>query len=338
MKRLFAFLGSGVMLALALFTSARTQDEVKNGTPLPAALGAIHPRISPDGKTIAVSYQGAIWTVPQGGGIMTRLTDGIGFDHEPAWSPDGKRIAFVRGPNQFGGELRIIQTDGKDVPLPKPISVRGTYNFQKVEFSPDGNRLLSVYRTDGKDHGLAWYDLKTGDVKPLDVMLPSYSSRYGLSLDGKWVVYTTTMDKPGEQSGNNGPQADVWKMPANGGKAEKIVRFPSRVHDLCFHADGKSLIVVSELGGAYNDLWQFPIDADPLPRLTKLTSGQADEDRPSISRDGKWLVYSDNRAGATALFVRELATGKEHTAIVERLDYRSPTGATRAHPDRAGRL
>jgi TolB protein len=343
MKRLLALLGSGFMVALALFTSAKTQPEVKDVPPLPAALGAIHPRISPDGKTIAVSYQGAIWSVPAAGGVMTRLTDGEGFDHEPAWSPDGKRIAFVRGPNQLGGDLHIIQADGQDVPLPKPVTVRGTYNFQKLEFSPDGGRLLGVYRTGGKDHGLAWYDLKTGDVKSLEVPLSMWS-RYALSPDGKWVVYTSTLDQPGEQTGNNGPQADLWKIPAEGegGKAEKIVRFPSRVYDLCCHADGKSLIAVSDLGGAHNDLWQLPVaaqgGAEPLAQLKQLTSGQADEDRPSVSRDGKWLVYTDNRAGATALVVRELASGKEHTALVQRLDYRSPTGTLRLETkDRDGK-
>ena len=336
MKRLLAIFISGTTVALAIFTAAKTQDGVRNTTPLPLALGAIHPRLSPDGTTLAVSYQGAIWTVPATGGVMTRLTDGEGLDHEPAWSPDGKRIAFVRGPNQFGGELRLINAaDGTDVPLPKPANVRGTYNFQKLEFSPDGGRLLSVF---GKDQGLAWYDLKTGDVKPLDVLLPMYSSRYGLSPDGKWVLYTIPMDKSGEQSGNNGPQADVWKVPAAGGKAEKLVRFPSRIHDLCFHADGKSLIVVSELGGAYNDLWQFPMAENPLAQMKKLTAGQADEDRPSVSRNGHWLAYSDNRAGASALIVRELATGKEHTVAVERLDYRIPTGTLRLHTnDAAGK-
>src|SRR5262249_46480783 len=153
--------------------------------------------------------------VPQGGGVMTRLTDGEGFDHEPAWSPDGKRIAFVRGPNQLGGDLRVIRAaDGKAVPLPKQVNVRGTYNFQKLEFSPDGSRLLGVYRAGGKDHGLAWYDLKTGAVKALEVPL-SFWSRYGLSPDGKWIVYTSTLDKPGEQSGNNGPRTDVWRIPAD---------------------------------------------------------------------------------------------------------------------------
>src|SRR5262245_35873109 len=127
MKRVLAILSSGVMVALAFFTVAHKQDEKQEATPLPLALGAIHPRVSPDGKTIAVSYQGAIWTVPAAGGVMTRLTDGEGFDHEPAWSPDGKCIAFVRGPNQFGGDLHVVNaTDGKEVPLPQPVQVRGT--------------------------------------------------------------------------------------------------------------------------------------------------------------------------------------------------------------------
>jgi Tol biopolymer transport system component len=343
MKRVLAILSSLIMVGLALFTSARTQDEVKAVTPLPPALGAIHPRVSPDGKTIAVSYQGAIWTVPAGGGVMTRLTDGQGFDHEPAWSPDGKRIAFARGLDQLGGDLHIIQADGQDVSLAKPVTVRGTYNFQKLEFSPDGTRLLGIYRTGGKDHGLAWYDLKTGDVKSLEVPL-SFGTRYCLSPLGKWVIYTSTLDKPGEQTGNNGPQADVCTVSADGGKAEKIVQFPSRIYDLCFHPNGGSLIAVSDLGGAYNDLWALPVGEttkpDQLARLAgmkKLTSGQADEDRPSLSRDGKWLVYSDNRAGATAIVVRELASGKEHTVAVQRLDYGSPTGTLRVQAkDRDG--
>ncbi|MFO0965474.1 MAG: CehA/McbA family metallohydrolase [Gemmataceae bacterium] len=340
MKRLLPIVCCGFMLALSLFASAKREDEPKDkpkGAPAPpAALGAIHPRISPDGATIAVSYQGAIWTVPaHGDGVMTRLTDGEGFDHEPAWSPDGKTIAFVRGPNQLGGDLRLIQAkDGKDVPLPKPVNVRGTYNFHKLEFSPDGNRLLGVYRADGKDVGLAWYDLKTGAVKSLDAPPLTYSGRYALSPEGKWVAYTTTMDKTGEQAGNNGPQADVWIVSAEGGKAEKLVQFPSRVFDLCFHPNGANLIVVSDLGGAYNDIWQIPLEAGPSPRarlagLKKLTAGQADEDRPSLSRDGKRLIYSDNRAGATTLVVRDLTTGKEHTVQPRRLDYRTPTGTLR---------
>jgi hypothetical protein len=329
MKPWLALLSLGVVVAAALLSSGNGRPGAAGEAPpaLPLALGAIHPRISPDGRTLAASYQGAIWTVPAGGGVMTRLTDGEGFDHEPAWSPDGKRIAFVRGPNQLGGELRLIRAaDGKDLPLPKPVHVRGGYNYQKLEFDPGGGRLLGAFTAGGKDHGLAWYDLRSGAVEALGPLSPW--GRYALSPDGKWVVYSVTADRSGEQMGNDGPQADLWKVPARGGPAVFVVRFPSRVHDLCWHADGKSLIVVSELGGAHYDLWQVPLSA-PLAGLKHLTAGQADEDRPSVSRDGKRLAYSDNRLGATALVVRDLASGKEHTVAAERQDYRCPTGTLR---------
>jgi WD40-like Beta Propeller Repeat len=321
-------IGCGVvMVAIAALSSQQPVEQPADAPRLPLfAVGAITPRIAPDGRTIAFSYQGAIWTVPRAGGAMTRLTEGNGFDMEPAWSPDGKSIAFVRGPNQAGGDLRLVNAaDGKEVPLPKPVGVRGTYNFQKLEFHPDGRRILGVFRGGGKDYGLAWYDLQSGDVKSLAVPPLPYGGRYTLSPDGKWILYTTTLDRPGEQSGNDGPQADVWKMPAAAGEPEKIVRFPSRLHDVCWH--GQQLIIVSELGGAHYDLWQISL-ADPQ-RMRKLTAGQADEDRPSVSRDGKWLVYTDNRHGATALIVRDLVTEKEETVGIDRLDFRSPVGTLR---------
>src|SRR5262249_33734130 len=45
--------------------------------------------------------------------------------------------------------------------------------------------------------------------------------------------------------------------------------------------------------------------------------------------DGKWLVYTDNRAGPTALVVREMASGEETTVRFDRMDYRRPTGLLR---------
>ncbi|MCI0460378.1 MAG: CehA/McbA family metallohydrolase [Gemmataceae bacterium] len=328
MKQLLGMVCAGVMVGVAVLTSGHGPEPAREPTPpLSLAIGAIHPRIAPDGKTIAASYQGAIWVVPAAGGVMTRLTDGEGFDHEPAWSPDGKRLAFVRGPNQQGGELRLMQADGKPVALPRAVQVQGAYNFQKLEFHPDGRRILGVLRVGGENHGLAWYDLQSGEIQSVTTALTSWS-RYTLSPDGKWVIYSTTMDQRGQQSGNDGPQAELWKVSAAGGKAEKLVRFPSRVHDLCWHPDGSSLIVVSELGGAHYDLWHVPL-ASPLAGMKKWTAGQADEDRPSVSRDGKRLAYSDNRSGPTALMVRDLTTGKDHPVPVERLDYRAPVGRLR---------
>src|SRR5262245_35874409 len=270
-----------VFVVLALFASQQRGAQSSTAVRIApiTAIGAIQPRISPDGSTIAVSYQGAIWTVPRTGGTMTRVTDGLGFDIEPAWSPDGKRIAFVRSTNMNGGDLYLIDaSDGKQIALRKPVQVRGPYNFYKIYFHPDGQRLLGAFVADGKNLGLGWYDLATGDVKPLAEA--ATWNRYALSPDGAWIAYTKSLDVAGHPGGNDGPQADIFKLPAGGGALEKVARFPSRIHDLCWRADGKALVVVSELGGAYYDLWHVPFD-DPQRGMRKLTFGQADEDRPS---------------------------------------------------------
>jgi Tol biopolymer transport system component len=320
------------IVALVVLASHQQRDAQQSTAvriaPL-TAVGAIHPRISPDGSTIAFSYQGAIWTTPRAGGTMTRLTDGTGLDIEPAWSPDGKRIAFVRSPNMNGGDLHVIEAaDGKEIPLPKPVVARGPYNFQKLYFHSDGKRLLGPFIQDGKNLGLAWYDLDTGTVQSIAAL--GSMNRYALSPDGKWVVTTQSMDVAGQQGGNDGPQADVLKLPAGGGAPEKIARFPSRIHDLCWQTDGQALVVASDLGGAYYDLWQVPFD-DPLRGMRKLTFGQADEDRPSLSQDGRWLTYTDNRAGATAIVVRDQKNSEEHAIPISEQDYRHPTGSLNLH-------
>jgi hypothetical protein len=57
--------------------------------------------------------------------------------------------------------------------------------------------------------------------------------------------------------------------------------------------------------------------------------GQADETRPSVSRDGRWLVYSDNRDGTTAIVVRDLRDHTEQTLTVTGMNYRKPAGSLR---------
>ncbi len=328
--RLVLKLGSVVVVAVAAYLShaVGTREAARNAdAPGPLALrafGAVQPRLAPNGKDIILSYQGGIWRTTTDGGTLRRLAGGRGFAVAPCWSPDGRRIAFLQGTAWGSGALRLIDAQtGQPLPLPGNADVHGS---GALAFTPDGRRLLGLLRTRTQVEALRSLDLASGKLETVR-RLPSSRQPWALSADGRWVAFVTTMDVPDEQAGNNGPQADLWKLSLSGGEPERIVRFPARIHDLCWSADGKSLFLANELGGAHNDLWRLDLN-DP-DRPVKLTAGQADEDQPSVSADGRLLLYRDNREGAPALVLHDLASGAARPLTFTRLDHGVSTGRLR---------
>jgi hypothetical protein len=299
--RLWLYLGILIGMAAVLGVSA-----LRPGTAPGAwrSIGGIQPRLSPDGESIAFAYQGAIWRMPRAGGVMRRLTSDARWDSDPAWFPDGKRLAFLSG-----GELALLDAQtGVRLSLPVRAPARGA-----LQVHPDGTKILANVRG-----ALSWFSLADGAITP--VLQPPAERVFALSPDGKEIAVVVLRDLAGEQGGSEGPEADLAIVPAAGGERRPLASFPSRIYELTW--SGTSLVAVSNAGGAHEDLWEIPLGRPQSPR--KWTFGQADESAPSIA--GPWLLYTDNREGATAFVIRELPSGDERTLVVSGLDFGRPAG------------
>lgn len=288
--------------------------------------GAIYPQLSQDGKQIVFSQQGAIWKMPRVGGTMTRLTDEPGFDIEPVWSPDGRWIAFLRGADFASGRLQLISAEGESKALPRVINAG-----DRLFFNADGKQILGKFRDQTEGIGLRWLDVESGKFGP--VLRPNVGRlRYALSQDCSRIAYALGRDNRvgaqggiPEQAGNNGPQFTISIMPAEGGTPVKLVEFHARIYDLAWTDDDQALLIVTNAGGVHNDLWHIPLD-DPQSGGRKVSFAQADEDRPTLSRDSRWMLFTDNRSGPTQMRIRDMNSGHDQWVEFDKKDFGQAVG------------
>jgi len=95
------------------------------------------PTESPDGKTLAFSAMTHLYTFDLPNGKPQRLTSGDSTEFQPAWSPDGRWIAYVSWNNEGGQLWKISASGGQPQQLSKSLAV-----YSNPVWSPDGTRIV----------------------------------------------------------------------------------------------------------------------------------------------------------------------------------------------------
>ena len=143
--------------------------------------------VSPGGKRVALEFRGEIVTVPAEKGDPRNLTDSVGaHDRAPAWSPDGRSIAYV---SDQGGEygLMIAAQDGAGEA--RRIEIPGAGFYSQLAWSPDSASIALL------DNSLTiWVvDVASGEathVAQEPVYTPVVTTSYSWSPDSRWLAYT----------------------------------------------------------------------------------------------------------------------------------------------------
>ena len=101
--------------------------------------------VSPDGKTIVFDLLGDLYMLPIAGGDAKRITDGLAFDSQPRYSPDGASIVFISD-RDGDDNLWIANADGTE---PRPLSKGKSNVLRSPEYTPDGKYVVVSKATPG---------------------------------------------------------------------------------------------------------------------------------------------------------------------------------------------
>lgn len=213
--------------------------------------------VSPDGTTIVFDFLGDLYTIPVEGGEATQITEGMQFDSQPRFSPDGSKIVFIS--DASGGE------------------------------------------------GVWIYDLETEEEEQLTSGKDNEYQSPEWMPDGKYVI--ASKNSPGNHK--------IWMYHTDGGSGTALVDEPGNLRMLegAFGADDR-YIWFSRRSGSWDynaSLPQYQIGTYDRETgdIVMQTDNYGSGFRPTLSSDGKWLVYGTRHDEHTGLMKRDLTTGDE---------------------------
>lgn len=250
------FENGGLLCLLDLDTETCKPLNIQVPTDLPqirAELKNVSNRIeswslSPSGKRALFEARGEIFTIPEKHGSVRNLTNTSGVaERDPAWSPDGKHIAYF---SDRTGEYELYLRPGDSKGREKQITHDGLAFRYRPVWSPDSKKIAFSDKTG------SLYIVDINDGKPTFVDKDEWftMASYSWSPDSRWLTY---IKRGANRHGN------VMIYDANDGMTRQVTSDYYDESDVAFDAEGKYLFFTSnrEFSPLYGDMdstWIYP--------------------------------------------------------------------------------
>lgn len=198
----------------------------------------------------------------------------------PAWSPDGRQIAYVSF--EKGQPAVYVQeiTSGKRRKIAAYSGINGA-----PAWSPDGSRLAMTLSKDGSPD-IYIYSMGSG-------ALERFTSHYAIDTEAAWapdgrsLIFTS--DRGGKQQ--------IYQAALGAGDSPKRLTFEGQSNARgSFSPDGKLLVLETQTGSGYG----IAVQDLASGRLKLLTNGGYDES-PSFSPNGRMIIYATKINGRDEL-------------------------------------
>ncbi len=256
----------------------------------PSLMGGNNLSWAPDGTWLAISegpsgsQPGTLFAIAHPSRERRKLAEGGPFLALPTISPDGRRIAYLRGPSYQSHDLYVQTVDGG-------VAHRITNDHRwiaGITWTPDSRSI--IFSSDRGGLFLLWKVGASGGDPELvpaagpDVFSPS------LSRDGRRLALvrrTITVN--------------LWRMALQPiGAPEKLTGSVRISADPDLSPDGTKLAMASDRSGSW-EIWVSDADGSKPGRITSINSGQTRS--PRWSPDGRWIAFEARPGGHGDIYV-----------------------------------
>jgi Tol biopolymer transport system component/DNA-binding winged helix-turn-helix (wHTH) protein len=251
----------------------------------------LQPNISPDGTAVAFVWlkenesAGHIYVKMLGSEAPVRLTSGTAQELSPAWSPDGRWIAFMRHDAARTSVVIVPAIGGSEQEI-YSLATNHVWEYGGLTWTPDGSALVFPQQANSQaPSALVELNIKGRTVRAL--------TNPPNGWDGDWTPqFSPDGTKLAFVRGSEGSVYDLYILMLPNGEPRRITTDGRLIDGLTWSADGSSIIYASNRSGSIS-LWRVSAQGGTPEHES---AGGDNAASPSIARQSNRLVYSRGNA------------------------------------------